>query len=77
MDGKGNVTGPFRINTNFSNSAVAATGTYTEAFDCAGTLELTPKGSSALNFNSVFVNGEKELLLIETDSGTVIGGTAQ
>ena len=32
---------------------------------------------SALNFNTVFVNGEKELLLIETDSGTVIGGTAE
>jgi hypothetical protein len=55
----------------------AVTGTYTEASDCSGTLKITPKGSSALNFNSVFVNGGKELLLIEIDSGTVIGGTAQ
>jgi hypothetical protein len=77
LDGKGGVTGLVSINTNFSNSVVTATGAYTEASDCAGTLQLTPKGSSALNFNTVFVNGEKELLLIETDSGTVIGGTAE
>jgi hypothetical protein len=40
-------------------------------------MKITPKGSSALNFNTVFVNSGTELLLMETDSGTVIGGTAQ
>jgi hypothetical protein len=30
-----------------------------------------------MNFNTVEVNGGKELLLIETDSGTFLSGTAQ
>jgi hypothetical protein len=77
LDGKGHATGTVSINVNYSNSVETFKGTYTEASDCAGTLQITPTGSSALNFNSVFVNGGKELLLIETDSGTVIGGTAQ
>jgi hypothetical protein len=38
---------------------------------------MTPEGSSALHFNTVFVNEGTELLLVETDTGTVIGGTAQ
>jgi len=77
LNGKGVVTGIVSINTNYSNTVETVKGTYTEASDCTGTLQITAKGSSALNFNSVFVNGGKELLLIETDSGTVIGGTAQ
>ena len=77
LSGKGKVTGTVSINANYSNSVETITGTYTEASDCTGTLQITPKGSSVLNFNSVFVNGGEELLLIETDSGTVIGGTAQ
>jgi hypothetical protein len=77
LNGKGDVTGTVSINVNYSNTVYAVTGTYTEASDCTGTLQITPKGSSALNFNTVFVNGGTELLLIETDSGTVIGGTAQ
>jgi hypothetical protein len=40
-------------------------------------LDITPKGSPELHFNTVFVNSGAELLLVETDSGTVIGGTAQ
>jgi hypothetical protein len=77
LNGKGHVTGTVSININYSNSVATVTGTYTEASDCTGMLQITPKGSSALHFNSVFVNGGTELLLIETDSGTVIGGTAQ
>jgi hypothetical protein len=77
LNGNGDVTGSVSINTNYSNSVATVTGTYTETSDCTGKLQITPAGSSALNFNSVFVNGGKELLLIETDNGTVIGGTAQ
>jgi hypothetical protein len=77
LNGKGKVTGTVSINGNYSNSVETVTGTYTEASDCTGTLQITPKGSSALHFNTVFVNGGTELLLVETDSGTVIGGTAQ
>jgi hypothetical protein len=77
LNGSGKVTGTVSINGNYSNSVETVTGNYTEASDCRGTLEITPKGSSALHFNTVFVNGGTELLLVETDSGTVIGGTAQ
>jgi hypothetical protein len=77
LNGKGKVTGTVSINGNYSNSVETVTGTYTEASDCTGTLQITPKGSSALHFNTVFVNSGAELLLVETDSGTVIGGTAQ
>lgn len=77
LNGKGKITGTVSINQNYSNSVATVTGTYTEASDCTGTLQITPKGSAALNFNTVFVNGGAELLLVETDSGTVIGGSAQ
>jgi len=77
LNGKGKVTGTVSINGNYSNSVETVTGTYTEESDCTGKLQITPKGSSALHFNTVFVNGGTELLLVETDSGTVIGGTAQ
>ena len=77
LNGKGRVTGTVSINVNYSNSVETVTGSYTELSDCTGTLKITPKGSAALNFNTVFVNSGTELLLMETDSGTVIGGTAQ
>jgi hypothetical protein len=77
LDGSGHVTGTVSINVNYSNSVSTVTGTYTVASDCIGKLEITPAGSAALNFNAVFVNGGKELLLVETDSGTVVGGTAE
>jgi hypothetical protein len=77
LNGKGAVTGTVSINENYSNSVETVTGTYTVASDCRGTLDITPKGSSELHFDSVFVNSGAELLLIETDTGTVIGGTAQ
>jgi hypothetical protein len=35
------------------------------------------KGASATHFNTIKVNGGKELLLIETDNGTLLTGTAQ
>jgi hypothetical protein len=77
LNGKGKVTGTVSVNGNYSNSVKTVTGTYTEESNCTGTLDITPKGSPELHFNTVFVNGGTELLLVETDSGTVIGGTAQ
>jgi hypothetical protein len=77
LNGAGHVGGTVSINMNYSNTVETVTGTYTEAANCTGKLTITPKGLPALHFNSVFVNGGAELLLIETDAGTVIGGTAQ
>jgi hypothetical protein len=44
LNGKGKVTGTVSINGNYSNSVETVTGTYTEASDCTGTLQITPKG---------------------------------
>jgi len=77
LDGKGNISGTETFSIDFSNSKVSVTGTYTQKSDCLGTAQITPKGSSPMNFNTVEVNGGKELLLIETDSGTFLSGTAQ
>jgi hypothetical protein len=77
LNGKGKVTGTVSVNGNYSNSVKTVTGTYTVESNCTGTLDITPKGSPELHFNTVFVNSGAELLLVETDSGTVIGGTAQ
>ena len=51
------------------------TGSYTVAADCKGTLTITPRGESALNFSFVVVDGGKEMLAIETDADTVVTGT--
>jgi hypothetical protein len=77
LNGEGTLTGNVSINMNYSNVVKSVSGTYTEASDCTSKVRITPSGLPALHFNGVFVNDGKELLLIETDSGTVIGGTAQ
>lgn len=78
LNGKGDITGgEIVLDVNFSNTPVSVTGKYAEKTNCTGTMQITPKGSDTLNFNTVLVNSGAELLLIETDSGTVIAGTAQ
>ena len=77
LDGKGDVSGTITI-TNYGTIAKeAVTGTYTQQSSCLGTMQITPKGFSAMNFTTIGVNGNKELLLIETDSGTFRDGAAQ
>jgi hypothetical protein len=51
------------------------TGSYTVGADCKGTLTITPRGESALNFSFVVVDGGKEILAIETDADTIVTGT--
>jgi hypothetical protein len=77
LDGKGHISGSETFSINFINTKLSLTGTYTQKADCLGTAQITPKGSAAMNFNTVEVNGGKELLLIETDTGTFLSGTAQ
>jgi hypothetical protein len=75
LDGKGNLTGTDNISVNGAiSTAVAVTGTYTQNSSCIGTVKMTPAGHTAQNYTSFAVNSGKELLLIETDSGTVVGG---
>jgi hypothetical protein len=77
FDGTGKILG----NETFTIAGVISvnglTGTYTEAADCTGTAQITPDGLTTMNFNTVKVNGGKELLMIETDNNTLIAGTAQ
>ena len=77
LDGKGNVSGTGTFSLSGTIISDTITGTYTEDANCTGTAQITPSGFSTLNFNFVVVNGGKELLLIETDSGTIVSGTAQ
>jgi hypothetical protein len=79
LDGKGNVSsgsGTFDVSGNYV-TAPSITGTYTENANCIGTMQITPSGFSTLNFNFVVVNAGKEILLLETDADTVVGGYMQ
>jgi hypothetical protein len=77
MNGTGKIsgTGTFDMNGTFVTGSI--TGTYTETAACTGTAQITPPGSSTLNFNFVVVNGGKEILLIETDTNTIVAGNMQ
>lgn len=77
LDGKGKITGKETFSVFGVISSAPVTGTYTENSDCTGTIQITPEGSSVTNFNTVTVNSGTELLLIETDNNTFVGGTAQ
>ena len=77
MNRKQHISASETFSINFINTKLSLTGTYTQKADCLGTAQITPKGSAAMNFNTVEVNGGKELLLIETDTGTFVSGTAQ
>jgi len=77
LDGKGNVSGSGTFDVNGTIVTASIKGTYTEDSDCTGTAQITPSGSSTLNFNFVVVDIGKEILLIETDANTIVVGSMQ
>jgi len=77
LDGKGNVSGNGTFSLDGAIDTVPITGTYTENADCTGSAQITPQGYSTLNFNFVVVNVGKEILLVETDTNTIVSGTMQ
>jgi surface antigen len=77
LNGTGGVSGSGTFEVNGSITVATITGTYTENSHCTGTLKITPKGLSTLNFNFVVVNGGSEMLLLETDAGTTVAGYMQ
>lgn len=77
LNGKGNVSGNGTFSLDGTIYTVPITGTYTENADCTGSAQITPKGFSTLNFNFVVVDVGKEILLIETDTDTIVSGTMQ
>lgn len=78
LNGKGAVSGNgnFVVNGTDTNASTIA-GTYTQAANCTGNVTITPHGFGTLNFTYVVVNAGKELLLLETDSGTEVNGVMQ
>jgi hypothetical protein len=77
LDGKGTVSGAGTFDVNGRIVTAPFTGTYTESANCTGTARFTPLGFSPLNFHFVVVNAGKEILLLETDTNTVVGGYMQ
>jgi hypothetical protein len=77
LNGLGSISGTETLSVAGTISTVPVTGTYNEGSDCRGGAQITPTGFPVTNFNFVVVNGSKELLLIETDSTTLVSGTAQ
>jgi hypothetical protein len=77
LSGAGKLSGTETFTDNGTVTTLAVSGTYTETSDCLGTWQVTPKGGSALHFNTVRDNGGAELLLIQTDNGTITAGNAQ
>jgi len=52
------------------------TGTYTVNADCTGTAAIIPKTLPTVNVNLVIVAAGKQLVIIDTDNGSTITGTA-
>lgn len=78
LNGKGTITGIVSYSVAGDTGTADVTGTYTEKADCTGTMQLKASAPDVtLNFNTVAVNGGDELLLIETDNGRLLQGTAQ
>jgi hypothetical protein len=77
LSGTGKVSGSGTFDVNGTIVSATITGTYTENSDCTGTIQMKLPRSITLNFNSIVVNGGKEILLIETDPNTVVAGSMQ
>ena len=61
LNGTGGVSGSGTFDVNGMITVATITGRYTENSHCTGSLKITPKGLSALNFNFVIVSGGSEI----------------
>ena len=77
LSGTGKVSGSGTFDVNGMIVSATIKGTYTENSDCTGTIQMKLPQSITLIFNSIVVNGGKEILLIETDPNTVVAGSMQ
>ncbi len=77
LDGKGNVSGTESGSIAGSIfTGQSASGTYTVASNCTGTITVTVLGQTE-HSSFVVTNGGKELLVVETDANTVVSGFGQ
>lgn len=76
LDGHGHLSGSGTFDVNGTFKSTSISGTYAESNNCTGTAHIT-EGTSRLNFNFVVVASGKGIFMIETDSGTAVGGFMQ
>jgi hypothetical protein len=72
-DGEGNLVNPFTLSVNGAVSTFTVTGTYTVKSDCTGTVV---QGGGGAHYNFVVSPDGGTVFWIETDTGTIISGTA-
>jgi len=77
LDGKGDISGTLTVNLNGSVATAPITGKYTESANCTGAAAISSAAFGTLNLNLVVVGSGNTLLLIETDTNTVVSGTLQ
>jgi hypothetical protein len=78
LDGKGGLSGSATLSIDGTIGTSMLSGTYTENADCTGTQQITIQAvNNTFNVNFVVVNAGKELLMIDTDTGSTTSGNAQ
>jgi hypothetical protein len=77
LNGTGGITGNATFSQSGTIHTAALSGTYSANADCTGTAQVTLSGFSSSNYMFVVVSSGKEMLLIETDTNTVVSGTMQ
>ena len=77
LDGSGHLSGSGTFIVNGAVATGSISGTYTEASDCTGTVQMSVSGFSSLNFFFVVANSGKEIFLLETDANTEVAGNMQ
>jgi hypothetical protein len=78
LNGSGSITGTATLSLNGNiQDSLPVTGIYEIKSDCSGTAQFTPHGLPAVNLALLVVNADKEILAVETDSGTIVSGELQ
>jgi len=79
LDGSGHIIAGSTITWSVAGTINTApvTGTYTENADCTGTATITPSGFPTSHYDFMIVNARRTILILQTDSNTVVAGTMQ
>lgn len=78
FNGTGSIAGTATLSLDGTiENALHVTGTYSIGSNCMGTAQITPKGLPTINLALIVVSSGKEMLAVETDSGTIVSGTLQ
>jgi hypothetical protein len=78
-DGNGGITGTDTVNLDGTPTRGRQfTGTYTINSDCTGTTSLKDtSGNVIANLDLVITNGGKDVALVDSDTDTILSGTAR